>query len=301
MAKKFDTGGIKTLLGNAAKLEKAVQENPQEVMRELATAVNLLPIEQIKANAGQPRQKFDKDALAELAASIEAHGIIQPITVRRLQDKEYQIISGERRFRASQLAGLKEIPAYVRLANDQELLEMALIENIQREDLNAWEVAISYGRLKDEFALTDESLSTRVGKQRSTVTNYLRLLRFEGDEDIKRGLIEGKVSMGHARALAGVNDFALRNSLYHKIVAEDLSVRAVEALIASYQENKKGKEPVADKSLPPHLREIQDKFNAFFGGKVQLKRDEKGKGQLVVAFKNDAELNRLIDLIEQPV
>ena len=298
MAKKFDTGGIKTLLGNSAKLEKAVLENPQEVVRELATTVALLPIEQIQANSGQPRQKFDKETLGELAASIAAHGIIQPITVRRLQDKEYQIISGERRFRASQLAGLKEIPAYVRLANDQELLEMALIENIQREDLNAWEVAISYGRLKEEFELTDEMLSTRVGKQRSTVTNYLRLLKFEGDEDIKRGLIEGKVSMGHARALAGVNDFALRNSLYHKIVAEDLSVRAVEALIASYQENKKGKEPVADKSLPPHLREIQDKFNAFFGGKVQLKRDEKGKGQLVVTFKNDAELNRLIDLIE---
>jgi len=297
MAKKFDTGGIKTLLGNSAKLEKAVLENPQEVVRELATTVALLPIEQIQANSGQPRQKFDKETLGELAASIAAHGIIQPITVRRLQDKEYQIISGERRFRASQLAGLKEIPAYVRLANDQELLEMALIENIQREDLNAWEVAISYGRLKEEFELTDEMLSTRVGKQRSTVTNYLRLLKFEGDEDIKRGLIEGKVSMGHARALAGVNDFALRNSLYHKIVAEDLSVRAVEALIASYQENKKGKEPVADKNLPPHLREIQDKFNAFFGGKVQLKRDEKGKGQLVVTFKNDAELNRLIDLI----
>ncbi|HOY07777.1 MAG TPA: ParB/RepB/Spo0J family partition protein [Saprospiraceae bacterium] len=299
MAKKFDTGGIKTLLGNSAKLEKAVQENPQEVVRELATAVALLPIEQIHANTGQPRQKFDKDALQELASSIEAHGIIQPITVRRLQDKEYQIISGERRFRASQLAGLTEIPAYVRIANDQELLEMALIENIQREDLNAWEVAISYGRLKDEFALTDEMLSTRVGKQRSTVTNYLRLLRFEGDEDIKRGLIEEKVSMGHARALAGVSDFALRNSLYHKIVSEDLSVRAVEALIASYQENKKGKESAPDKSLPPHLRDIQDKFNAFFGGKVQLKRDDKGKGQLVVSFKNDAELNRLIDLIEQ--
>ncbi len=298
MAKKFDTGGIKTLLGNSAKLEKAVLENPQEVVRELATTVALLPIEQIQANSGQPRQKFDKETLGELAVSIAAHGIIQPITVRRLQDKEYQIISGERRFRASQLAGLKEIPAYVRLANDQELLEMALIENIQREDLNAWEVAISYGRLKEEFELTDEMLSTRVGKQRSTVTNYLRLLKFEGDEDIKRGLIEGKISMGHARALAGVNDFALRNSLYHKIVAEDLSVRAVEALIASYQENKKGKEPAPDKNLPPHLREIQDKFNAFFGGKVQLKRDEKGKGQLVVTFKNDAELNRLIDLIE---
>jgi ParB family chromosome partitioning protein len=299
MAKKFDTGGIKTLLGNAAKLEKAVQENPQELVRELATTVAMLPISQIKANSGQPRKKFDDESMAELSASIQVHGIIQPITVRRLQDKQYQIISGERRFRASQLAGLKEIPAYVRLANDQELLEMALIENIQREDLNAWEVAISYGRLKEEFALTDEALSNRVGKQRSTVTNYLRLLKFEGDEDIKRGLIEQHISMGHARALASVSDFALRNSLYHKILQEDLSVRAVETLIASYQESRKPKEATQEKGMPAHLREIQDRFNAFFGSKVQMKRDEKGKGQLVISFKNDAELNRLIDLIEK--
>ncbi|MFM8487440.1 MAG: ParB/RepB/Spo0J family partition protein, partial [Bacteroidota bacterium] len=166
----------------------------------------------------------------------------QPITVRSIQDKEYQIISGERRFRASQLAGLKELPAYIRLANDQELLEMALIENIQREDLNAWEIAVSYGRLSEEFKLTHERLSERVGKQRSTITNYLRLLKFEGDPDIKRGLIENKISMGHARALAGVEDYAMRNSLYKQIIESDLSVRAVEALIASYQDAKKPKD-----------------------------------------------------------
>ncbi len=294
----FNTGGIKTLLGNASKLEKAVQENPQEVVRELATAVALLPISQIEVNPGQPRRYFEKNALGELAASIKVHGIIQPITVRRLQDKQYQIISGERRFQASQLAGLVEVPAYVRLANDQELLEMALIENIQREDLNAWEVAISYGRLIDEFKITHEALADRVGKQRTTITNYLRLLKFESDQDIKQGLIEGTISMGHARALAGVDDFAFRNSVYKKIISEDLSVRAVESLIAAYQEDKKPKAAKEDKALPPHLREIQDKFNAFFGTKVQFKRDEKGKGQLVIAFKNDSELNRIIDRVE---
>jgi ParB family chromosome partitioning protein len=299
MAKtKFDTGGIKALLGNPRQLEKAVQENPQELVRELATMVAMIPIEQIKSNSGQPRKAFAGDALEELASSIRAHGIIQPITVRRLHDKEYQIISGERRFRASQLAGLAEMPAYIRLANDQELLEMALIENIQREDLNAWEIAVSYGRLAEEFKLTHENLSDRVGKQRSTISNYLRLLKFEGDPDIKQGLIDNKISMGHARALAGVDDYATRNSLYQQIVDQDLSVRAIEALIASYQESRKPKEEKKENNLPQHLRDIQDRFNAFFGTKVQLKRDEKGKGQLVVKFSNDAELNRLIDAIE---
>lgn len=300
MAKaKFDTGGIKALLGNPKQLEKAVQENPQQVVRELATTVALLPIGHIKANSGQPRKNFSKESLEELAASIRAHGIIQPITVRRIHDKEYQIISGERRFRASQLAGLKEMPAYVRLANDQELLEMALIENIQREDLNAWEIAVSYGRLAEEFKLTHENLSDRVGKQRSTITNYLRLLRFESDPDIKQGIVEGKISMGHARALAGVDDYAIRNSVYQKIISEDLSVRAVEALIASYQESRKGDQPKPKKVLSENLRNIQDQFRAFFGAKVDLKRDEKGKGQVVIKFDNDADLNRLIALMEK--
>jgi ParB family transcriptional regulator, chromosome partitioning protein len=300
MAKaKFDTGGIKTLLGNPKKFEQAVHENPQEVVRELATNVATLPLKYIQANSGQPRKKFEQESLEELAASIRAHGIIQPITVRRLQDKAYQIISGERRFRASQLAGLSEIPAYVRLANDQELLEMALIENIQREDLNAWEVAISYSRLVEEFKLTHENLSERVGKQRSTITNYLRLLRFESDADIKKGIIEGRISMGHARALAGLDDYATRNSIYQQILQDDLSVRAVEMLIASHQQSRKPKEPKPDNALPLHLRDIQDRFNAFFGSKVQLRRDDKGKGQIVVKFNNDAEFNRLIDAIER--
>lgn len=292
---KLNVGGVRSLLGNPVKLDQAVKERPAEIVRELSTAVATIPIAQIETNAGQPRKHFEQDALEELASSIKAHGIIQPITVRYIQDKKYQIISGERRFRACQLAGLKELPAYVRLANDQELLEMALIENIQREDLNAWEVAISYGRLVDEFKLTHEKLSDRVGKQRSTITNYLRLLKFEGDEDIKRGLIEEKISMGHARALAGLDDFAFRNGLYHEIIKKDLSVRAVEELIA---EKNQASKPRPNKSLPKQIQDIENQFNAFFGGKVSLKRDESGKGQITIKFRNDAELNKLIDLID---
>jgi ParB family transcriptional regulator, chromosome partitioning protein len=299
-APKLNTKGIGALLGNPTKLNQAIQENPKEVIRELATTVANIPLDQIHPNPNQPRTEFDKKALHELADSIKAHGIIQPVTVRRMQDKEYQIISGERRYRASLLAGLTEVPAYVRLANDQELLEMALIENIQREDLNAWEVAVSYGHLVKQFNMTHEQISQRVGKDRTTITNYLRLAKFENDADIKKGLIEGLISMGHARSLAGLEEveYAFRNVLYKKIISEDLSVRAVETLIASYKESKAPKPPKADKKLPEHLRNIQDQFRSFFGAKVDFKRDESGKGQLVVKFGSDAELNRLIDLIE---
>lgn len=295
---KADFGkGIRALLANPAQLEQAVQENPQEVVRELSGNVAMLPISQIEANPYQPRVEFDQTALEELAASIRIHGLIQPVTVRRLHDKAYQLISGERRFRASQMAGLTEIPAYVRLADDQQMLEMALIENIQREDLNAVEVAISYQRLIDECALTHESLSERVGKQRSTITNYLRLLKLP--PEIQRAIKERKLSMGHARALAAVDDIALQLSLYRQTIDQDLSVRAVESLIASYQEKRGGQKKPENARMPEHLRQIQDQFSAFFGAKVQLKRDQKGKGQLIVKFENDNELNRLIDLLER--
>ena len=281
---------------NAGQLEKAIQENPKEVVRELATHVIMLPIEFVEANREQPRRDFDEKALEELASSIKIHGIIQPITVRRMHDKAYQIISGERRYRAGKLAGLAEIPAYVRLANDQELLEMALIENIQREDLNAMEVAISYSRLAADYKLTHDQIAGRVGKERSTVTNYLRLVNLP--QYVTDAIRDRKISMGHARALAAVDDISLQNALCRQIIEEDLSVRAVERIIAGYNEERKGKAPKADKRLPEHLRQIQDQFSSFFGAKVNLKRTENGKGQLVISFNNDAELNRLIDTID---
>ncbi|MFN0015410.1 MAG: ParB/RepB/Spo0J family partition protein [Saprospiraceae bacterium] len=300
MAKKLDKGdfgkGIRALLANPKQLEQAVQDNPQEVVRELTHTVAMLPIDQIEANPFQPRTEFDQTALDELTDSIRVHGLIQPVTVRRLHNKAYQLISGERRFRASQVAGLSEIPAYVRLADDQQMLEMALIENIQRQDLNAIEVAISYQRLKEECSLTDELLSERVGKQRSTITNYLRLLKLP--VDVQQAIKNNELSMGHARALAGVNDIAFQLSLLRQIRQEGLSVRAVEVLIARHQEDRLGKKPRADSRMPDHMRGIQDQFRAYFGAKVDLKRSDKGKGQIVIKFENDGELNRLIDLIE---
>ena len=295
---KQDFGkGIRALLANPTQLEQAVQENPVEVVREFATNFAMIPLDQIEVYSGQPRQEFNETALEELAASIRVHGIIQPLTVRRLHDKAYQLISGERRFRASKLAGLTEVPAYVRLADDQQMLEMALIENIQREDLNPIEIAISYARLIEECKLTHENLSDRVGKQRSTITNYLRLMRLP--DDIKKAIKDKKVSMGHARALVGLNENpALQHSLFHKIMLEELSVRAVEDLISRYNEERSTAKPKSNDRLPENLRGIQDQFRAFFGAKVDLKRSEKGKGQIVIKFESDAELNRLIDLVE---
>ena len=258
-----------------------------------------LPTIALQPGKYQPRTRMDPGSLEELAASIKAQGVMQPIMVRPVGEDAYEIIAGERRWRASQIAGLAEVPCLVREIPDEAALAMSLIENIQREDLNAWEVAISYGRLADEFKLSHESISDRVGKKRSTVTNYIRLLKFEGDDDIKHGIIEGKISMGHARALAGIEDnHAFRKVLFNRVLVEDLSVRAVEEAIAEYHESRKPKAPKEAKNVPQFLRDIEDRFNAFFGGKVQLKRDDKGKGQIVVKFKNDAELNRLLDAIE---
>lgn len=297
----FDTKGVKSLLGNPSQMDRAIKENPEEVVRELATHSALLPIEQIEANLKQPRLNFDDAALEELSASIKVHGIIQPITVRRLEGKKYEIISGERRFRASQRAGLKEIPAYIRIANDQQMLEMALIENIQREDLNALEVAISYQRLIDDFNFKHEELAARVGKDRSTITNHLRLFKLKSR--VQEAVKERQISMGHAKALASItDDDALQISLCEKIIAEDLSVRTVEKIIADYQEqkaNKNGAPAKNAKGLPKHLQEIQDRFGSFFGTKVKLKRDDSGKGQIVVAFENDGELNRLLDCLAE--
>ena len=290
--------GIGALLAGPQQVDQLIEQNPPgEAARELASNVAMLPLDIIEPMQRQPREYFDETALAELAESIRVHGLIQPITVRRIHAKQYQIISGERRFRASKLAGLAEVPVYIRLADDQQMVEMALIENIQREDLNPMEVANTYGRLKEEFKLTDEQLSERVGKQRSTITNYLRLLKLH--DDIKAAVKKQEVSMGHARALAGVSDRAFQLSLLNKIRAEELSVRAVEQLIAGYHEDRSSKKAKTDNRLPDHLRQIQDQFSAFFGAKAVLKRDGKGKGQIVVKFNNDNELNRMIDAIEK--
>jgi ParB family transcriptional regulator, chromosome partitioning protein len=302
MAKKMDMKamvgkGLGAILANQQVDEIIAQNDPRDAVRELASNVAMLSLDVIEPMQRQPRVHFDDVALGELAESIKVHGIIQPITVRRIHAKSYQIISGERRYRASKLAGLEEVPVYIRLADDQQMLEMALIENIQREDLNPIEIAYTYGRLKEEFLLSDEKLADRVGKQRSTVTNYLRLLKLH--DDIIAAVKNQQISMGHARALAGVSDRAFQLSLLNQIRTEELSVRAVEQLIAGYQADRSTKKVKQDSRLPEDLRLIQDQFSSFFGAKAILKRDAKGSGQITLKFNTDGELNRMLDAIEK--
>lgn len=272
-------------------------ESAQEANQ--AGSVYEIALDAIETNPYQPRQDFDPDSLAELAASIQKQGIIQPITVRRLQEGRYQLISGERRWQASKIAGLKTIPAYVRTADDQQMLELALIENIQRQDLNPIEIALSYQRLIAECGLKQEELGDRVGKKRSTVTNYLRLLKLP--PDIQAGLRDGTISMGHARALLGLEDPAKQLFVYQKIVAEQLSVRQVEALVQ--QDNRSAAAKAnAQQSKPTHslpeLRQLQQKLSSHFGTKIQIKTGKSpNKGEIKIPFSSIEELNRLIEIL----
>lgn len=293
--KKPDLGqGIRALLGN---IDTQIQQDPERVTKELAVSVAMLDIKLIEVNPFQPRKDFDPVALEELSNSIKTFGLIQPITVRRLNANAYQIISGERRFRASQMAGLVEVPAYIRLAeNDQEMIEMALIENIQREDLNAIEIANSYQRLIDECSLTHDNMSERVGKKRSTISNYLRLLKLP--PAIQQGIKDSQVSMGHARALAGVNDIAMQLMLFQRIKTESLSVREIEDLISKYSESQ-NKPKKANPKLSAEYKSVQDTLSTFFGSKIQLKTKGNGKGSIVINFGSNEDLNRILDLCEK--
>lgn len=256
-------------------------------------AISEIDITKIETNPWQPRTDFDEDALNELAESIKVQGIIQPITVRALSDKEFQLISGERRLQASKKAGLKTIPAYIRLADDQQMLEMALIENIQRENLNAIEIALSYQRLLAECDLKQEQLGDRVGKNRSTVTNYLRLLKLP--PDIQVALRDGKLSMGHARALISVDDVSLQLEIFNQIIRQDLSVRKVEELVRS----KDKKEEKATKSVAadPEIKKLQTKLSSHFGSKIAIKSNDQNKGEIKIPFSSTEELNRILDIM----
>ena len=253
-------------------------------------SVSMLPISQIEANPFQPRTKFEKEGLIGLANSIQEHGIIQPITLRKLGYDKYQIISGERRFRAAQAAGLKEVPAYIRLANDQAMLEMALVENIQRRELDAIEIAISYKRLLDECDLTQDALSQKVSKSRSSVTNHLRLLKLPAE--VQLGLRDAQISMGHARALIGLEE-KKQLSIFKKIVSEALSVRQVEDL-ARGLETKKAFKPKSGKGgLSFEQQKLKEDLADMFGNKVIIKKDALGKGKLEIPFNSDEDLNRI--------
>ena len=253
-------------------------------------SVSMLPIHQIEANPFQPRTNFEKEALVELAKSIQEHGIIQPITLRKLGYDKYQIISGERRFRASQAAGLKEVPVYIRVANDQTMLEMALVENIQRRELDAIEIAISYKRLLDECDLTQDALSQKVSKSRSSVTNHLRLLKLPAQ--VQLAVRSGEISMGHARALIGLDE-KKQLSVFNKIIAEALSVRQVEEAVRGGESRKTNLPKKVPGELSFEQQKLRDDLSDMFGNKVAIKKDADGKGKLEIPFNSDEDLNRL--------
>ena len=253
-------------------------------------SVSMLPISQIEVNPFQPRTKFEKEGLIGLANSIQEHGIIQPITLRKLGYDKYQIISGERRFRAAQAAGLKEVPAYIRLANDQAMLEMALVENIQRRELDAIEIAISYKRLLDECDLTQDALSQKVSKSRSSVTNHLRLLKLPAE--VQLGLRDAQISMGHARALIGLEE-KKQLSIFKKIVSEALSVRQVEDLARGLETKKAFKSKSGKGGLSFEQQKLKEDLADMFGNKVIIKKDASGKGKLEIPFNSDEDLNRI--------
>ena len=268
--------------------------------KESSSPINEIEISKIIANPFQPRTKFDEETLNELAASIKEFGIIQPITLRKIDENQYQIIAGERRFRASKIAGLASIPAYVRTADDEGMLEMALVENIQREDLDAIEIALSYQRLIDECKLTQENLSDRVGKKRSTVTNYLRLLKLPAK--IQKGIVEKNITMGHARALVNVRDPEIQLMIYDEIIRNDFSVRRVEEIARNYNEDSASFEPAEKVTKPKYPSEYQDLYNHLskhFQSKVDFKMDMNGKGKIIIPFGSTKDLERILGILDK--
>ncbi len=266
------------------------------------SAISDIPISQINPNPDQPRTNFDEDAIAELATSIRELGIIQPISLRKVGPENYQIIAGERRYRAAKLAGLTSLPAYIRTANEAELTEMALIENIQREDLNAIEIALTFKKLIDRYALTQERLSERIGKKRATIANFLRLLKLPAE--VQLGLRDKRVDMGHARALLTISDPSLQLKLYNEILNNGLSVRRVEELAKAYENGEIPAAPAKSKPAGGSRYKSSDfdilkkHLSATFNTPVQFTCDKSGKGRITFPFRNDDELERLITLFD---
>lgn len=293
MAKKSALGkGLGALLGDS---DKSGNAKPRIISTPATSSINEIEISDIEVNPFQPRTDFDEVALNELAESIKVQGIIQPITVRQLSTNKYQLISGERRLQASKIAGLKKLPAYIRKANDQQMLEMGLIENIQRENLNAMEIALSYQRLISECNLKQEELGERVGKNRSTVTNYLRILKLMPDAQIS--IRDGKISMGHAKALVGANSTEIQIAALKEITANDLSVRNTETLIKELNGGKKKKRPTK-KEPKFEIKKLQSDLSSHFGTKVAVNSNDNGKGEIKIPFVSTEDLNRILEIIK---
>ena len=290
MGKKKEIGkGIRALLAN---IEQESNSTPETTQSENKANV-AVDISLIEANPFQPRTEFDEEKLSDLCESIKTFGVIQPITLRKLSNKKYQIISGERRWRASKLAGLTEVPAYVREADDQGMLEMALLENIQRADLNPLEVAISYQRLIDECDLTHEELSQRLGKKRSSISNYLRVLKLS--PSAQKALKLDQISLGHAKVLVGVEPIENQIGILEEILSKGLSVRATEQLIQSKKGSNNSGSASTNKEIHPEVRKYQDQLADKVGIKVAISRNDKGKGSIKINFKNDHELNQIME------
>ena len=255
-----------------------------------------LDIDSIEVNPFQPRTNFNEDTLKELASSIRELGVIQPITVRKLAFNKYQLVSGERRFRASKLIGLATIPAYIRIANDQESLEMALVENIQRQDLDPIEIALSYQRLIDEINLTQEQMSDRVGKKRSTIANYLRLLKL--DPIIQTGMRDGFISMGHGRAMVNIENQVDQLEVYEKVISNKLSVRATEQLVKKLNTD----EPISETpttDVPKYIKKGVKEFSEYFGHKIDVKVAKNGSGKITIPFHSEEDFNRIKKLVQR--
>lgn len=288
--------GLGALLDDApsSSVTRRIPTSSEEAPLRSISDIDLLDIE---VNPFQPRTKFDEESLSELADSIKVHGIIQPITVRRLSERKFQLISGERRYHAARLAGLLRIPAYVRTANDQQMLEMALIENIQRENLNAIEIALSYQRLLTECELRQEDLGDRVGKKRSTVTNYLRLLKLP--PDVQASIRDGHLGMGHARALVNIENIDHQLDIFKKIVRDDLSVRKVEELVKNLKDKTETPEKHQPKpQLSYELKQVQDRLSSHFGSRVLLQNDTANKGVIKIPYLSHEDLNRILEILD---
>lgn len=280
--------------GLSALLKESSDNIPQKGINNIVGNILELELNLIEVNPYQPRTYFDEESLRELAGSIKELGVIQPITVRKTRDNKFQLVSGERRFRASKLIGNKTVPAYIRIANDKEMLEMALVENIQRQNLDPIEVALSYQRLIDEIQLTQEELSTRVGKKRSTVTNYLRLLKL--DPILQTGIRDGFISMGHGRTIISIENKENQITIYKKILRDKLSVRQTEELVKNLKNSKTKKSK--KKELPKFIKDNIQEINSFFGQSINITIGIDGKGKLTIPFQSEEDFNRIKNLLK---
>jgi ParB family chromosome partitioning protein len=285
--------GLSALLKDPSKDIKSVADKNAD---QVVGSIVALELHTIEMNPFQPRSSFNEESLRELASSIKELGVIQPITVRKLGFNKFQLVSGERRYRASKLIGKESIPAFIRIANDQESLEMALVENIQRQDLDPIEIALSYQRLIEEIKVTQEQLSDRIGKNRSTIANYLRLLKL--DPIIQTGMRDGFIAMGHGRAIININNLGEQLDIYEKVISENLSVRETEALVRNLKNSSEIKNPYKKATLPSYLNSAKIALSEYLNSDVNIKNTGGGKGKLSISFKNKKDFQRILNLLK---